>query len=61
MTRMLQADETPGTRDAEELIEVQRYSVPDLQELMVSGHMLLPSVATCFMALDRLRRLGHQL
>ena len=55
----LQADATPGARDAEELIEVQRYALAELQALMVSGHMLLPSVATCFMALEKLKNLGH--
>ena len=55
----LQADAAPGARDAEELIEVQQYDLAELQALMVSGHMLLPSVATCFMALERLKNMGH--
>ena len=55
----VQTDADPGARDAEELIEVQRCSIPDLQALLVSGNMLLPSVATCFISLERLRQLGH--
>ena len=50
-----QEDKQPGTRDAEELIEVQRYTVTELKQLLVGGNMLLPSVATCYMALDTLR------
>ena len=55
----LQVDRQTGSssRDLEEVIEVQRFSIADLRQLMVSGDMLLPSVATCFMALDRLKEL----
>ena len=53
-----QVDQNPGSREAEELIEVQRLDIPELQKLMVSGNMLLPSVATCFMGLDNLRSQG---
>ena len=51
----LQVDEQPGDRDAEELIEVRRCDVAELKQVLVSGNMLLPSVATCYMALDKLR------
>jgi len=34
-------------------------SVEELQEVLLSGHMLLPALATCHMALARLRALGH--
>ena len=43
----------------EEFIEVHRVGMGELRRLMASGDMLLPSVATCFLALDRLRCLGH--
>ncbi|KAK9843778.1 hypothetical protein WJX81_005907 [Elliptochloris bilobata] len=54
-----QADGMPGARDAEEFIEVHRVGLAKLRALMTGGDMLLPSVATCFLALDRLRCLGH--
>lgn len=54
-----QADGAPGERDVEEFIEVHRVSLGELRRVMASGDMLLPSVATCFLALDRLRCLGH--
>lgn len=54
-----QADGAPGERDLEEFIEVHRVSLGELRRVMASGDMLLPSVATCFLALDRLRCLGH--
>lgn len=53
-----QADGTPGARDLEEVIEVHRVGLPELRALMTGGDMLLPSVATCFLALDHLRCLG---
>ena len=49
-----QADNAPGRRDAEEFIEVHRMSIKELRSVMVSGEMLLPSVSTCYMALERL-------
>jgi len=45
-------------RDAEELIEVHRVGLPELAALIAGGDMLLPSVATCFLALERLRAQG---
>ena len=50
-----QDDLTPGTRDAEEFITIHRVGIPELRSIMVSGDMLLPSVATCFLALERLQ------
>ena len=50
----LQADDAPGRRDAEEFIEVHRMAIKELRSIMVSGEMLLPSVSTCYMALERL-------
>eukprot|EP00892_Ulva_mutabilis_P003937 jgi/Ulvmu1/1915/UM012_0075.1 len=54
-----EVDPNPGPLDAEELLEVQRVSIPRLQEIMISGNMLLPALATCTMALARLKQLGH--
>ena len=38
---------------------MHRVGLPELRALMMGGDMLLPSVATCFLALERLRCLGH--
>ena len=38
--------------------QVVRVSLPELRRLMLGGDMLLPSVATCFLALERLQQLG---
>lgn len=52
-----QADEEPGPRDTEEYIEVYRVGIPELKEIVKSGDMTLPSMTTCFLALDRLAEL----
>ena len=54
----MQADEAPGSRDAEEFIEVHRVSIDQLRQLVSSGNMLLPSMATCFLALERLQAMN---
>jgi len=54
-----QADVAPGKRDAEEFIEVHRVGVAQLRELLTSADMLLPSMTTSFLALDRLQTMGH--
>lgn len=54
----LQADASPGARDEQECIEVHRVSIAELQEIMHSGDMLLPSITTCFLALSRLQQQG---
>ncbi|PSC72803.1 hypothetical protein C2E20_4083 [Micractinium conductrix] len=51
-------DEQPGARDREEFIRVVRVSVAELRALMLGGDMLLPSITTCFLALERLQGLG---
>ncbi|KAF8056764.1 RD21A [Scenedesmus sp. PABB004] len=52
-------DPQPGSRDAEEAsMEVLRLPLDEFRWLMVSGEMLLPSITTAYMALDRLRELG---
>ncbi|KAF8056772.1 hypothetical protein HT031_006270 [Scenedesmus sp. PABB004] len=52
-------DPQPGSRDAEEAsMEVLRLPLDEFRRLMVSGEMLLPSITTAYMALDRLRELG---
>ena len=55
----IQADETPGQRDAEEFIEVHRVSVEQLRDMLTSTDMLLPTMATSYMALERLKQMGH--
>lgn len=54
-----QVDVAPGKRDAEEFIEVHRVGVARLRELLTSADMLLPSMTTSFLALDRLQTMGH--
>eukprot|EP00775_Hariotina_reticulata_P009708 gene9708-9867_t len=55
-----QPDPNPGSRDAEEAsMEVLRVSVSEFRQLMVSGEMLLPSITTAYMALDKLTSLGY--
>ena len=49
-----QIDEKPGSRDKEEYIEVVKVSIPELRQIMRSGEMLLPSVSTCWWALEYL-------
>jgi hypothetical protein len=34
------------------MIEVHRVPIDKLRSIMTSGEMLLPSVSTCYMALD---------
>jgi len=52
-------DLDPGARDAEEaLLETERVSVVRLQELVLGGEMLMPSVSAALHALHRLRQLG---
>lgn len=36
-----------------------RVTLTELRRLMLGGDMLLPSVATCFLALERLQQLGR--
>ncbi|KAK9809171.1 hypothetical protein WJX72_010608 [[Myrmecia] bisecta] len=54
-----EADCTPGIRDVEEFIEVKRLDLEEVRRLALSGDMLTPSIVTCFMAFDRLQKLGH--
>ena len=58
-TDLPQEDASPGPRDHEEYIEVHRVDIAQLRQLMTSGDMLLPSLATCFLALERLAALQH--
>ena len=53
-----QEDSKPGLRDAEEFIEVHKVSIRELRAIMVSGSMLLPSITTCFLALEQLQEQG---
>lgn len=41
--------------------QVLRVSIPELRRIMRSGDMMLPSVVTCYWALDELAHRGHQL
>ena len=57
----LQKDSSPGKRDAEEFIEVHRLSIPELRKLLRTGDVMLPTISTCYMALDMLQERGHDL
>jgi hypothetical protein len=46
------ADEAPGARDQEEFIRIMRVTVPELRAIMRGGNMMLPSVTTCWWALE---------
>ncbi len=53
-------DDAPGARDAEEHIEVLHDTpLRRLREAMAAGELLLPSMQTCFCALEWLRREGR--
>lgn len=54
-----QPDLNPGSRDAEEAsMEVLRVPLEEFKSLMLSGDMLLPSITTAYLAMDRLREQG---
>ena len=53
-------DENPGERDLEEFIQVVRVSIPELKKLMKSGAMMLPSVTTCYWAMEYLATLSDE-
>jgi hypothetical protein len=54
-------DEQPGKRDLEEYIQVVRVSIPELKKIMKSGAMMLPSVTTCYWAMDYLEERERRL
>ena len=49
-----EVDTQPGARDKEEYIQILRVSIPELRRIMKSGEMMLPSVSTCWWALEYL-------
>ena len=52
----------PPERDAEEFsIETSRVTFPELKRLMYSGEMMVPSIVTANMAIERLLKEGHDL
>ncbi|EFN58472.1 hypothetical protein CHLNCDRAFT_140491 [Chlorella variabilis] len=60
-----QPDAQPGARDKEEYIQaclpgVCRVGLPELRSLMLGGEMLLPSITTCFWAMERIQELRQQ-
>ena len=52
-------DELPRSRDAEEFIQILDVTLEELNEIILNGYMLPPSVQTCLMALDWLKRNQH--
>eukprot|EP00889_Picochlorum_renovo_P007187 jgi/Picre1/34217/NNA_001691.t1 len=54
-----QTDEAPGSRDSEEVIEIQRMKITDIKKMLRSGNMLLPSVTTCYWAFEWLDEHYH--
>lgn len=55
----LQPDQDPGARDDEEFIEVHRVGTTQLREMLTSADMLLPSLTSSFLALERLQQMGQ--
>lgn len=51
-------DESPDSRDPEEIIEVIRVSIPELRKIMMAGEMLPPSIITSYMAMNKLQEFG---
>jgi hypothetical protein len=52
----------PPKRDKEEFsIETNRVTFPELKRLMYSGEMMVPSIVTANMAIERLLKEGHDL
>ena len=45
-------DDCPSDRDAEEWIQIERMDIDRLKNIVKSGDMLLPSVSTCFWAME---------
>ncbi|KAI8466591.1 MAG: hypothetical protein J3K34DRAFT_433131 [Monoraphidium minutum] len=55
-----QPDADPGSRDLEEMsMEVLRMPLDEFRALMLGGDMLLPSITTAYMAMDKLREEGY--
>ena len=38
---------------------MHRLSVPELRQLLRSGDVMLPTISTCYMALETLQEMGH--
>jgi len=58
----LRSIKNPPARDAEEFsIEISRVTIPEFKKIMYSGQMMVPSMVTANMALERLRRDGYVL
>jgi hypothetical protein len=49
-------DESPGGRDKEEFIEVERVSIREVKKMLRTGEMLLPSITTAYWAFDWLEQ-----
>lgn len=41
------------------LLQVLRVPLAEFRQLMVSGEMMLPSITTAYMALEKLNSLGY--
>jgi len=52
-------DEQPRQKDEEEIIEVHKVCLEDLHNIMISGKLQLPSLATCYLAFERLKSMGY--
>ena len=53
-----EVDPDPGCRDTEERIEILKVGMSELRKIMRSGEMMLPSLTTCFLALEELQKRG---
>ncbi len=55
----MQRDDSPGQRDAEEFIEVNRVDLAELRRMLGVSDMLLPCMTTTYLAFDKLQSMGH--
>lgn len=55
-----QADPSPGSRDAEEVIQIVRLPLKELRALMLSGQMTPVSITGTLLALEKLKELGYK-
>ena len=40
---------------------MHRLSIPELRRLLRNGDVMLPTISTCYMALETLQEMGHVL
>ncbi len=56
----MQEDPSPGSRDAEEVIQIVRMPLKELRALLLSGVMTPVSITAALLALEKLKELGYK-